>query len=642
LIIKTFILSILLIVPVLINADEVLKPIITSDKDTVHIFIRGTYRGFSAFEVYRKGSGEKEYQLLTQEPVTPVNDPYAAQEILGTRYDLLNEWLQADNPEQLLHKMKTNEVATMLKYCGIPYAKILGRYYKDSTAKSGKKYNYRIILFTSKGKEIRRIEVNYTVKDELPSVKSKLSYEQIKDRIKLQWQAPDYKESVTDDFVGFSLYRQGEKEKKRLNFLPILRMEKILWFDEEVEEDKEYVYSIHPVDIIGREGQESDRITVLVLDLMPPLVPEGLEAQRGIDFIRLSWDEGKEKDIVHYNIFRAPSLNAEYEKIGNVQGDSTLYIDTGMISGKPYFYKIQAIDDADNVSLISSAVWSVAQDTTPPLPPTNITFNAEEELVTLAWTPSLSKDIDGYYIYRGFKADKYINITPKSVKENQFADTMKFYPGHTYYYGIAAVDFSFNTSAMETLAVTIPDTVRPGTPLDCYRTPTEEGFVRIGWQQSMSLDVSHYNIYRYQGKKKELIRRKEGKPFYFIDSLVIKGTEYSYGITAVDHFGNESNEVRSKSILPADITPPPPPENINFKLKEKGVEIRWEIKSVIDFKGCDIYRCKSIDGEFTKINDKIITSGSFFDKTGKKGLYYKIYTIDTSDNTSSSQIMRAK
>lgn len=640
LIIRVFFL-ILLLNPVFAFAAEALKPMITSSGDTVHIFIRGRYMSYSGFEIYRKGKGEREFKLLAGNPVTAVDDPLRAQEILGTRYDFLSEWLKTETPEQLLHKMKTPDVATILRYCGIPYAKILGRYYQDATAREGNTYNYRIIMLDWRGKEFDRIEVSYKVKDEMPTVKTKLSYEQEKDIIKLMWKAPEYTGKIDDDFVGFNIYRKGEKNKERLNFLPVLRMKEILWIDREAEEDNEYVYSIFPVDVVGREGKEADRITVKVEDLTPPLVPEGLDAQKGIDFIRLTWNKGKAKDIVSYKIFRAPSLNAKYGLIGEVPGNSTLYIDKDMLSGKPYFYKIQAIDDADNISLISGAVWAVAQDTTPPLPPTNITYKTEDNKVFLEWSPSTSKDLKGYFISRGFTRERKLRITPESIEDNQFADEGKFYPGHTYHYGIVAVDISFNESPVETLSVKIPDALPPSPPFNCSRSPTEQGFVRVSWQQSMSLDVELYRVYRYKGDSKKLIKKKEGKPFYFIDSLVTKGEEYSYSITAVDSSNNESEEAKTKSIIPTDITPPAQPENVNIKVKENGIEISWNMKPTADLKGFDIYRCNSIDGVYSKINKEILKSTSFFDRTGKKGLYYKICSLDTSNNESFSKIERA-
>jgi len=624
-------------------AQKIAKPMLSSTKKGVHIFIRGKHINFSGFQVYRKDRGYgKKYKLLTKNPIKEINDVYKAQEELGAYYDYLRDFLKTNDPNEILHRMKSPDVSTILRYCGVPFAKVLGRYYYDDTAIWQKSYVYKIVLLNIQGKELHKIEVKYKVEDNLPVATSELTLDQQKDKVKLSWNAPKYKENVKDDFIGFNVYRKTNSQNKRINFLPVLRRDNIQWTDDTAKEENNYEYSIKPVDILGREGKTSATFSIYVKDLIAPLVPEGLTAKKDYQSINLKWNQGEAKDITTYKIFRGESLNSKYVEIGSIKSSLTEFIDSSLIGGKPYFYKIQAIDNAENASPISPAIWSVAKDTSAPLPPQNIEFQIDnDKSVILKWEKPQSLDIQGYFVSRGYKSNKSVNLTPTSITSTTFRDKQKFNPGHTYYYHVSAIDLSFNQSKMSTIKVTIPDDKPPRAPEYCDRIMTENGFVEVGWQPSMSLDVKHYQIFRWENNKKILLKTFGREPYGFIDSTVIKGVEYFYSVIAVDSADNQSSEIKCKPITPRDITPPPAPENLKFEIDKSSVKITWSCKQTQDFKGYNIYRTRSKYGTMRKINTKLIMTNNYHDKDGKKGRYYKITSLDTSGNETASKYCKA-
>ncbi len=619
-------------------------PIMSSTKEGVHIFIRGKYLSYSGFKVYRKETGfGKDYQLLTKQPVHEVNSVYEAQDILGANWDYLKDFLDTQNAQKLLMRMKSPDVATILRYCGVPFAKVLGRYYFDQTAQWGEKYRYKVVLLDNRDNELETIEVKYTVDDELPTHQTELTYKQEKDRIHLFWDAPEYKEKADNDFVGFNLYRKYKNKEQRLNFLPVLRRPKIVWIDRTAHEERTYEYVIKPVDILGREGRLSARKEIYVKDLIPPLVPQGLTATKGNEVITLKWNKGIAKDIVEYKLFRAPSLNADYYEINTVSNDRRYYADQEILGGKPYFYKIQAVDNVGNNSLISTAVYAVASDSTGPEPPLTIEYEfTDNEQVLLDWTPSPSRDLLGYFVYRGYKGDKAVKLTPKSIEQTEFIDEQAFNPGHTYFYYVSAIDLSFNQSDKQAVKIQIPDNRPPRAPKNCSRATTKEGYVAFSWHPSMSLDVMSYRIYRKAGRDKKLLATLPADPYSYVDSTVQKGMKYIYSITAIDSFENESDEVVSPPITPTDIMPPPAPYELEFQVEKRYVAITWQCDPVVDLKGYNVYRKESKYGDMKKVNRELISEKRFVDKTGKKGAYYKVTTFDSSQNETASKIKKAR
>jgi hypothetical protein len=109
-------------------------------------------------------------------------------------------------------------------------------------------------------------------------------------------------------------------------------------------------------------------------DTTPPQAPTALKAEAYFDFetgkieIRLKWGENKETDLAGYDIYRARTSRGEelrqrnsgttdgygYEKMNDSPVSDTRYLDTKQIfNGRIYYYKISAVDTAENESEFS-------------------------------------------------------------------------------------------------------------------------------------------------------------------------------------------------------------------------------------------------------------------------------------------------
>jgi hypothetical protein len=99
-------------------------------------------------------------------------------------------------------------------------------------------------------------------------------------------------------------------------------------------------------------------------------------------------------------------------------------------------------------------------DDIPPSPPKNVEVYNGDNRVDITWAHNRESDIAGYNVYYAYSYDgKYTLIG--STSDNYFID-YDASNGVTYYYGIAAYDYSGNESALS------PDVI--------YSTPRPEGF----------------------------------------------------------------------------------------------------------------------------------------------------------------------
>lgn len=172
-----------------------------------------------------------------------------------------------------------------------------------------------------------------------------------------------------------------------------------------------------------------------------------------------------DKDIDGYNLYRSVDYpeppKAEYVRLNRELIESTIYADHIEATAENYFYyKIEAVDNAGNVSKKSSASCPVKlPDKVHPASAIIISVSGGNEQITLGCEPSTSPDVAGYYVYRGTsQTDVATLIKNKTSRLNSSpitvvsTDTFFSYldidpvieAGKNYYYIVEAVDTSGN------------------------------------------------------------------------------------------------------------------------------------------------------------------------------------------------------
>ena len=101
------------------------------------------------------------------------------------------------------------------------------------------------------------------------------------------------------------------------------------------------------------------RYQMIVPDTVAPSDPQGLVAVPGDGRVTLHWNANPESDMAYYKIYRdqmqwfTPSLANLFAEIDH---PGTLYVDTGLINGQTYYYRVSAVDTVGNESGFSEEV----------------------------------------------------------------------------------------------------------------------------------------------------------------------------------------------------------------------------------------------------------------------------------------------
>jgi len=168
-------------------------------------------------------------------------------------------------------------------------------------------------------------------------------------------------------------------------------------------------------------------------DTTTPAAPAGLDADATDGAIALSWNAVDEADT--YRVYRATSSTDGVE--GSVLAtdlSETSYQDTGAENGTTYYYRVTAVDDADNQSNGSDEAKG-----TPFAPPSELTGTSGDSKIELNW--GAAAGAESYSVYRdtssmeGAQGEPLTTDLPNAAYTDTTAKN-----GTKYYYRVTSVN----------------------------------------------------------------------------------------------------------------------------------------------------------------------------------------------------------
>ncbi|MBI3008106.1 MAG: fibronectin type III domain-containing protein [Candidatus Omnitrophica bacterium] len=425
----------------------------------------------------------------------------------------------------------------------------------------------------------------------------------------------------------------------------------------------QYFFVIQAVDTSGNTSGNSEEVNGTPSDASAPKTPTNLTATAGNTLVDLSWtaptqnaDGSTLTDLAGYNVYRSISSGGDFTKINTSTVTVTTYQDTGLTNGTTFFYKVSAIDDVPNESVLTSAVSATPQvrgNNAAPSPPPGLTATGGNTIVDLSWTaPTINQDgstltdLAGYNVYRSISSEgTFTKINTSTVTVLSFQDTGRT-NGTTYYYKVTAIDtattanesnFSGVVSATPQVRGSAASPAVPANPAAIGRNT----IVDLNWTTpsvnqdgSPLTDLAGYNIYRRTGSSGvyEKINSSVNTAATFQDTSRTNGTTYFYKITAVDTGSNESNFSAEASATPGErgsSVAPAPPTGLTATAGNTTVDLSWTAPAtngdgttLTDLDGYNIYRATGSGGTFEKINTSINKSSTFQDTGRTNGTTY--------------------
>ena len=370
----------------------------------------------------------------------------------------------------------------------------------------------------------------------------------------------------TPEVTGYNIYRGTDMSRAftRLNTEP-LEPNAFSWIDSTATGGLAYFYYITTVNAAGTESPQSSLVMEQVPDLLPPSMPHNFTALFNTETLQveLSWEKEAFSDNFKTFVIMRKRVDdgsegafsrLTFENITDTRYFDTGEAGTGFLEGTRYQYVLFSASKANNYSDTLSLFLEIPI-LTPPDPPAGLTaVNDNGFRANISWNASLSRNLDGYVLYRKSleHEEDFIEIERTDISGRFYRDEQGLEHGNHYLYTVTAVDIAGNESEFAT-----PDTLHfrnfnpPAALRNVQAAYNEEGVV-IRWDRSGAADLAGYRVYRSNtptGRFEPLHQELLSEPG-FVDS---QGTDSSwYRVRAVDTSGNESRAatpVRPVSML---------------------------------------------------------------------------------------------
>lgn len=277
------------------------------------------------------------------------------------------------------------------------------------------------------------------------------------------------------------------------------------------------------------------------------------------NLITLNWEDNSyNEDGFQIEISTADS---KFEYLATVPSNTTSYICSGLSQNTLYWFRVQALGNAQ--ILINSDYSNVASAETLTVPKTQTTLNAPSELIAtgasrstikLLWKDNNNNE-SGYSIERKTDNGVFVLITKLPAKYSSYTDT-SVSKGFTYTYrvmatgdGISTKDSDYSNEAAANTRSTTSSVLRPPSNLTVVALSTSQ--INLAWTDNAT-NESGYSIERATGKGSfEIITTLPVNTTTYIDQGLQDNTSYTYRVRALgasenSPYSNLSNATTGK------------------------------------------------------------------------------------------------
>lgn len=205
---------------------------------------------------------------------------------------------------------------------------------------------------------------------------------------------------------------------------------------------EEVYYMLQLLDKSYNASVFSNVVKVKRYDTIPPTAGVFYSFTTDDKGISLTWAQSSSKDAVKTILYRKYQDEMNWHVHKTFVNDTAVYktyLDTAVVKGQWYEYKLQTVDD-DNLSSDFSNVFPVrAYDSgrRPPLKNVKAELNKKKQTVKLSWQYNETKVLY-FQVFRGNEKVPLCILESTDPNVYEFYDT-KIAPGHTYTYRVKAV-----------------------------------------------------------------------------------------------------------------------------------------------------------------------------------------------------------
>ena len=372
------------------------------------------------------------------------------------------------------------------------------------------------------------------------------------------------------------------------------------YVDTPVTADQPYVYRVRAVGPANVKSELSAPVSAQATESAPVLAaPRNVQARGGISQITITWSANTEAELTGYRVMRYTDP-AQTEAEATFMTVQTTYVDSPLVSGQTYVYRVQAVgtnNEESETSLYASA--TVSADQSAPGAPSDLIVSLDEanfQRVTLSWTAP-TRDSNGneltglasFEIYRSRGNNtSFALLTTVSSDQASYTDTSVELLT-TYFYAVRAVDQAGNAGprsqpvSVTTKGFAIPRNVQAA---------GGEQKITLTWAANTEPELTGYEILRFTNPNQATPDRTFSSVLTtYVDTPVTADQPYVYRVRAVGP-ANVKSELSAP--VSAQATAPAPvlaaPRNVQAIDGIEYIAITWTANTEAELIGYRVLR----------------------------------------------------
>ncbi len=414
------------------------------------------------------------------------------------------------------------------------------------------------------------------------------------------------------------------------------------YVDTPVTADQPFVYRVRAVGTANVKSELSAPISAQANESAPVLAaPRNVQARGGIGHITITWSANTEAELTGYRVMRYtdPAQTVAEATFATVQ---TTYVDSPLVSGQTYVYRVQAVgtnNEESERSLYASA--TVSADQSPPGAPSDLIVSLDEanfQRVTLSWTAP-TRDSNGneltglasFEIYRSRDNNtSFALIAAVSSDQMSYEDTSVELLTR-YFYAIRALDQADNAGprsqpvSVTTKGFAIPRNVQAA---------AGELKITLNWSANTEPELIGYEILRFTDPSQETPDKIFSSVLTtYVDTPVTAGQTFVYRVRAV---GPSNLKSDLSAFVSAQAIEPPPvlaaPRNVRATGGELKITLTWSANTEPEWTGYEILRFTDPTHETPdRTFSSVLTTYVDTPVTAAQPFFYRVRAVGTAN-----------
>lgn len=571
--------------------DETNNPVAKEVNGGVWVYLGNRIPKDFSYQIERKKENDRAFEKLgVVKAPTSEKEAQARQKDYSGYFDAL-EPVVGSHFQKLWSYIQSHPVTDSMQTGNLPLCHlIIGTAYFDSKAEKNTNYIYRVTINNTTGDVVSQKETNPTASFK-KSVLPKIAFSEKRyaaGKLSITW---GYKD-LPSDMAYFNVYRSvyGKEDFKKTIADKTVFYKKdsvmLMVIDSLGDAAAWYDYRITAVDAYGEEGpmQANTDGGNIREYYAPPVTNFKAESTGQNHLIKLSWKFENKRYLNGIDVMRSNRYDDGFTRIATLPVTENEYLDVVPVSGENYYYYLLLLS-ADNKPIPTAKVFGVyTNDKEKPAAPQEIDAEQVSGGIKIHWANE-EPFVKGYYVYRRINSEEpFVQVSPMISGEGRlyaYLDTSaSLLAGEVYQYVVRAMGENKQLSENSETASAAPGKKLSLTPPMNIRLRTNGTKVTLIWDDMTRWinNLLGYKVYRKSGKDawKTLENDSITATKNFFDDNIDPGVSYTYGISAYDYYGNESE--RTIVEVPATVvaTPiPVPPAGLTTTQVENSVHLTW-------------------------------------------------------------------